>query len=172
MCSRKHFISASRLSLLSPCRALLSSPPFFIHLHFLIKTILCSFGAEELVLDTSEVRWQHPKPWGSARSLGGICTRALSSTQICFVSTVHNPFRYLPLASPRRAEPHLPVRESGAGHLLCIHYTPPPASTNQEPEQGGRLGKHIVTTADLYIRLSAAGDRDAERAGWCSAGGL
>lgn len=70
------------------------------------------------------------------------------------------PFHHAHLTSACR--PHL--LEAG-GHLLCIHYTPPPAPTNQEPEQGGRLGNHIVTTADLYVWLSAGGDRDTETSG-------
>lgn len=94
--------------------------------------------------------------------------RYRAHAQICTVSTVHNlsllPFRQAHLTSASR--PH-PPRERSGGHLLCIHYTPPPASTNQEPEQGGRLGKHIVT--DLYARLSTGG---AERAGRRRSGGL
>lgn len=106
-------------------------------------------------------RWQSDTG-SSARSMH-FQTEHYQAHKICIVSTVNNLSPTFPPSSPQRVDP-TSSRESG-GHLLCIHYTPPPASTNQEPEQGGRLGKHIVTTADLYVWLSAGGDRDAETAG-------
>lgn len=129
-----------RLSLLSPLQSsfLRSSPC----LPPLIKTTLVS---------STQRRCHSPKYPERAR-------RALPSTrtQICSVSTLHNvsllPFCQAHLTSASR--PH-PPRERSGSYLLCIHYTSPPASTNQEPEQGGRLGKHIVT--DLYARLSTGG---------------
>lgn len=75
-CSRKHFISASsasRLSLLSPCRASFSFPPF--HLHFLIKTILISFiraGGGGVTRPGGD-----GPTWGAVCALNAFQTRAL-----------------------------------------------------------------------------------------------
>lgn len=71
---------------------------------------------------------------------------------LCIIS-----LRYLSarLTSPRRVRPHPPSSQEERQATSCVYITRHlPQPTNQEPEQPGRLWKHIVT--DLYARLCAS----------------
>ncbi|CAB1421785.1 unnamed protein product [Pleuronectes platessa] len=138
---RKHFISAWRLSLLCSC----SSRSFSSHhLHILIKTILISLRRRR------------------RRRRRRRC-HMLASTEL-------NDNTTFPKDSPHLSEQTPPPRERAAASS-CVYITHHlPASTNQEPEQGGRLGKHIVTGVDLYVGQWAGGDRGAESGGGAQGG--
>lgn len=113
-CSRRRSVRQEtlHLCLLSSCRALSLFFPFspLFHLHFLIKTTPPSLShslLHHLKVSHSrqgEVTVQRRR---RRRMVSAIQSRVLSSTQICIVSTVHNPPSTFPnrLTSPRRGGP-------------------------------------------------------------------
>lgn len=78
----------------------------------------------------------------NTRSSAAVRTNYVPSA-ICIIAACYLSAR---LTSPqgKQTPPHPRQREATATSCVYIHI-PPPASTNQELEQGGRLGKHIVT---------------------------